>query len=145
MSAPTVAALASPVRQRWSRGVRVGFVTLDPAVLALPDDPALADVARALEAGGFAAELWDASWRLAYTTTEFRTIVSAGRQGTEIAGLGEHILSPAMSAVRESWPAGPTFDSFRESLRDWGGLVLETSPGGQSLSSRSPTRASRRF
>jgi hypothetical protein len=57
MSAPTVAALASPVRQRWSRGVRVGFVTLDPAVLALPDDPALADVARALEAGGFAAEL----------------------------------------------------------------------------------------
>jgi class 3 adenylate cyclase len=106
-------------------------VTLGRAPASFPDDRALADAARALEAGGFAAELWDAGWRLAYTTSEFRTIVSAGRQGTEIAGLGEHILSPAMSAIRESWPAGPTFDSFRVSLREWGSLLLGTSPGGQ--------------
>lgn len=106
-------------------------MTLGRVAPSFPDDPALAGAARALEAGGFAAELWDASWRLAYTTTEFRTIVSAGREETEIAGLGEHILSPAMSAIRESWPAGPTFESFRESLREWGGLVLGTSPGGQ--------------
>ncbi len=36
-----------------------------------------------------------------------------------------------MTAARESWPTGPTFESFHESLRDWAGFVLATTAGGR--------------
>ena len=89
-------------------------------LLDLPNDPDLAVVARALELHGFAGEVWDASWRLAYLSSEHRTLVSAGRRDADVAGLGEHLLSAASVVARQSWPTGPTFESFRESLRDWG-------------------------
>jgi class 3 adenylate cyclase len=106
-------------------------VAAEPGSLSLPEDPALSAVARALELHGFAGEVWDADWRLAYLSSEYRTLVSAGKRDAPVAGLGEHLLSPAMTAARESWPTGPTFESFRESLRDWGGFVLATTPGGR--------------
>jgi class 3 adenylate cyclase len=98
--------------------------------LSLPEDPALSAVARALELHGFAGEVWDAGWRLAYLSSEYRTLVSAGRRDVPVAGLGEHVLSAAMTAARESWPTGPTFESFRESLQDWGPFVAATTAGG---------------
>ncbi len=103
---------------------------VDRTSLPLPDDPALASVARALEARGFAAEIWDAQWRLVYLSSEYRILVSAGRSPTEDPVLGRHVLSRESSEARESWPTGPTFESWRESLRDWGGFVVSGTPGG---------------
>jgi class 3 adenylate cyclase len=98
--------------------------------LPLPDDPALAAVASALEAHGFAGEIWDAGWRLVYMSSEHRILVSAGRASAEVGGLGEHIASPEIMAARELWPTGPTFESLRELLREWGGYVVSTTRGG---------------
>jgi class 3 adenylate cyclase len=98
--------------------------------LALPSDPALADAARALESHGFAGEIWDAGWRLAYLSSEYRILATGGRASSEIAGVGMHILSPEFSAARESWPAGPTFESWRESLREFAGYLVASTPGG---------------
>jgi class 3 adenylate cyclase len=91
----------------------------------------LAAVARALETRGFAGEVWDADWRLAYLTGEYRMLVSAGRRDAEVSGRGEHFLSPAMCAARVSWPTGPTVESIHASLRDWGGFLLATTAGGR--------------
>ena len=99
--------------------------------LPLPADPALAEVARALEERGFAAEIWDAGWRLVYLSSEHRTLVSAGRRFAEVPGIGEHILSPAMVAAREQWPTGPTEESYRDAARAWLGFVVGTTPGGR--------------
>jgi class 3 adenylate cyclase len=96
----------------------------------LPDDPALAEVARAVEERGFAAEIWDAEWRLVYISAEYRTLVSAGVRSAEVPGIGLHTLSPELSKARESWPTGPTFESWREALRGWAGYPAATTPGG---------------
>lgn len=90
----------------------------------------LAVFARALDDQGFAGEVWDAGWRLAYLSEEYRTLVNAGRPLAEITGLGEHLLSREMVAVREAWPAGPTFESFRAALRGFGPYILHGTPGG---------------
>jgi class 3 adenylate cyclase len=91
----------------------------------------LAEVARALEERGFAGEIWDAGWRLVYLSSEYRTLVSAGRRGVAVPGTGEHVLSTALVAARERWPTGPTEESFREGVRAWVGFVLSTTPGGR--------------
>lgn len=36
-----------------------------------------------------------------------------------------------MSAIRDAWPVGPTFESFRDSMREWAGYVVGTSDGGR--------------
>jgi len=104
---------------------------LEDAVVPPPSDPALARVASALEARGFAGEIWDEGWRLVYLSSEYRTLVSAGRRSTQVPGIGEHILSTAMVEARERWPTGPTSASFREAARDWVGYVTATTPGGR--------------
>jgi class 3 adenylate cyclase len=96
----------------------------------LPEHPALASVARAVEEHGFGAEIWDADWRLVYLSSEYRTLVSAGDRSAEVPGLGMHALSPEASAARESWPTGPTFESWRAALGAWIGYVAATTPGG---------------
>lgn len=99
-------------------------------IFPLPDDPALAAFARTLDEHGFAGEVWDAQWRLAYLSNEYRMLVNAGRPLAETSGLGEHFVSQEMSAVRESWPTGPTFESVRTALRDFGPYILHGTPGG---------------
>jgi class 3 adenylate cyclase len=93
-------------------------------------DPELAAAIDALERAGIAAEIYDSRWRLAHFTREYMTIVSAGRRDIAASGLGEHWLSPAITEIRESWPAGPTFESFLEVVADLGGCAIETTPGG---------------
>jgi class 3 adenylate cyclase len=99
-------------------------------VPALPQHPALASVARAVEEYGFGAEIWDAEWRLVYLSSEYRTLVSAGDRSAEVPGLGLHVLSPESAAARESWPTGPTFESWRTAMGAWIGYVAATTPGG---------------
>src|ERR1700712_5513155 len=95
-----------------------------------PEHPALATVARTLEAHGFAAEIWDAGWRLAYLSSEYRVLIAAGQAPDQPDGLGEHFLSSEQASIRQSWRAGPLFDSLHESLRGWGGYILGSTPGG---------------
>lgn len=109
---------------------RVAGVTGDGASPPLPQDQALAAFARALDDHGFAGEVWDAGWRLAYLSNEYRALVNAGRPLAEMSGLGEHFVSREMSAVREAWPAGPTFESLRTALRGFGAFILHDTPGG---------------
>jgi class 3 adenylate cyclase len=90
----------------------------------------LAAFARTLDDRGFAGEIWDARWRLVYLSNEYRTLVNAGRPPAEVHVLGEHFVSRAMMAVRESWPAGPTAESVRAAARDFGPYVLDGTPGG---------------
>jgi class 3 adenylate cyclase len=101
----------------------------EPAAWPLPRDRALARVARALEQRGFAGEIWDVGWRLAYLTEEYRMLVSAGRRGAVVPGRGEHFASAAMCSARDSWPTGPTFESFSQSLHEWGGFLVASTPG----------------
>jgi class 3 adenylate cyclase len=97
----------------------------------LPSDPALAAVARAIEAHGFAGEIWDAGWRLAYLSNEYRVLIAAGQTPDQPDGLGEHFLSSEQASIRENWRAGPLFDSLRASLRGWGGYIVGATPGGR--------------
>ena len=103
----------------------------EPATWPLPEDRVLATVAHALDQRGFAGEIWDANWRLAYLTEEYRMLVSAGRRGAPVGGRGEHFSSAAMCAARDSWPTGPTFESFSQSLQEWGGFLVASTPGGR--------------
>lgn len=84
-----------------------------------------------MEAHGFAGEVWDAQWRIAYLSSEYRTLVSAGRRDVDVPGVGEHVLSAAGVRARSGWPTGPTEESFLEGLREWGGYVVATTPGGR--------------
>jgi class 3 adenylate cyclase len=97
----------------------------------LPDHPALAAIARAVEGHGFAAEIWDAGWRLAYLSSEYRVLIAGGRAPNQPDGLGLHFLSPEQVTIRENWPAGPVVESLRESVRVWGGYMLAATPGGR--------------
>jgi class 3 adenylate cyclase len=97
--------------------------------LPFPVDPALATVARTLEEHSFAGEIWDAEWRLAYFTSEYLKLSSAGRDAETL--LGEHFVSQKMVAARDSWPTSAVAGSLRESLRGWGGYVVATTPGGR--------------
>jgi class 3 adenylate cyclase len=63
----------------------------NPRVLAPEQLPQPLDlVASALEDSGWAAEVFDADWRLAYATTQLRAVLGAG-EGAEL-GVGLHIL-----------------------------------------------------
>ena len=51
----------------------------DSALGPRPEDAALAAVADAVEERGFAAEIWDAGWRLAYLSSDYARVSNAGR------------------------------------------------------------------
>lgn len=102
----------------------------DQEVCPPPRDPVLAAVARVLDEHGFAAEVWDPGWRLTYLTREYRTMIAATGPPVVELGLGEHLVSRATTSARERWPAGPVFESVRDSLRSFGGYVLAGTPGG---------------
>ena len=98
--------------------------------VAVPDDPVLASAARTAETLGFAIEIWDADWRLAYLSSEYRELVSGMARGPEVGGFGEHILSRETTEERETWPTVYTLESWRENLRSWVGYIADTTPGG---------------
>jgi class 3 adenylate cyclase len=91
---------------------------------SLPDDPVLAQAAEALESVGAVAEVWDAEWRLVYLTSDYLVSAGAGRFPDGALGIGEHLFSQGIIDALLLWPAGPTLESVRESLADWGGMVL---------------------
>lgn len=102
-----------------------------PALPALPEDPALAAVAWSLEQHGFAGEVWDVGWRLVYLSAEYRKLASIAGGTDDAAGLGSHFVSSQLIEARGRWPTGPTFASLCASLREWGGYMASTTPGGR--------------
>ena len=102
-----------------------------PEALPLPEDPVLAEAAQALESIGAVAEVWDADWRLAYLTSDYLISAGAGRAPDGPLGLGEHLFAPGMIGAWLAWPAGPTLESIRQSLADWGGVVLGPEAGAK--------------
>ena len=70
----------------------------------LPDDPLLAEVARALEANDQTGEIIDAEWRLRYVSSELRHMIGV----YEDAGLGygDHALARPIS-LPEVWRSTP--------------------------------------
>ena len=100
------------------------------AEAAFPDDPVLASAARTAEAQGFAIEIWDADWCLAYLSPEYRALVSGLAEDADVGGYGEHLLSAATTEERERWLTVYTLESWRENLRSWAPYVAYTTEGG---------------
>jgi class 3 adenylate cyclase len=61
-------------------------------------DERLAGIARAMEATGWAAELYDARWRLVWCSSQLKSLV--GEQDDEALGVGQHLLE---SRLQEVW------------------------------------------
>lgn len=83
----------------------------------------------ALDAAGFAAEIWDSSWRLFGLTAEYQVMVAAGREDPE-SGVGESFFSEETRRIRETWPAGPTTESIEGFVERWGGAMAAEADGG---------------
>jgi class 3 adenylate cyclase len=100
--------------------------------LPLPDAPALASWASAVNDAGHWAYLLDASWRYAFVTDELRS--DFGDTGAvTVVPLGSHFLSAKSFRFRAGTMGGPFVD--REGRRAYftrvGGSVLATTPGGR--------------
>jgi class 3 adenylate cyclase len=60
-------------------------------------DARLVDIARALEATGWAAELYDARWRLVWVSSQLKQLV--GEEDDEALGVGLHLLESRLQDV----------------------------------------------
>jgi hypothetical protein len=86
----------------------------------LPDDPVLAEFARALADAGHWAQVVDAEWRTVYMTDDMRqSMVGSGRPLAPLV-IGAHISGPESVAVVKEWD----FRSSQEDLFLWLGPVM---------------------
>jgi class 3 adenylate cyclase len=92
-----------------------------------PEDPALAEVARALRDTGHWGWIVDERWRIAYATDELRLIFAAGLELAPWA-VGEHMFGPESVSVSLRWRIG---SSMRMLFAFLGGWVLADTPGGR--------------
>ncbi|MGH2949618.1 MAG: hypothetical protein ACRDPC_25735, partial [Solirubrobacteraceae bacterium] len=83
---------------------------------SLPEDPRLAQVARALGRAGIAADLLDARWRLVWASPEFRQVL--GDPDDDELGIGLHIVEACCS---EAWRSAITPDVAM-------GIIRSTAP-----------------
>lgn len=98
---------------------------------SLPDDPALAEMSRALRDAGHWAWVVDDRWRLVYATDEIR--LSLGGL-TELApfAMGKHLFGPERFSVSKGWRFGPRGAGLsRDEFAAIGGCVLADTPGGR--------------
>lgn len=97
----------------------------------LPDDPALAAMARAVNETGHWAEIVDSEWRAAYMTDDARWMYGAG---VELAPypLGAHAYSRDSVEVMLAW-RGQQFplELQRRAFEIWGPWMLADMPGGK--------------
>jgi class 3 adenylate cyclase len=99
--------------------------------LPLPEDPALAPVAVALQEAGHWADIVDRDWRLVYSTDDMRRIVG-GLTALGSVAICEHYFGPAAVDARLGWRSGPnTMELIRGLFRAIGGWVLADTPGGR--------------
>src|SRR5262245_42973812 len=99
--------------------------------LPLPDDPALASVAVALQEAGHWADVVDWDWRLVYSTDDMLRIVG-GLTALAPVAIGEHYFGPAAVDTRLKWRSGPnTIEQIRGLFTALGGWILADTPGGR--------------
>jgi class 3 adenylate cyclase len=96
----------------------------------LPDDPALAEVARALSDTGHWGWVVDAGWRVVYASEEQRLSFGGTMQMVPVV-IGEHLFGTAALRVSTESPFGTNKpELWRGFFSDIGGLVLNDTPGG---------------
>ncbi|MBK5111724.1 MAG: adenylate/guanylate cyclase domain-containing protein [Thermoleophilia bacterium] len=97
----------------------------------LPEDPVLADAARAISDTGHWAWIVDDRWRLAWASDEIRLTFGAMEELVPFA-LGARTFGPEWVRTSTAWPNGPnTIEINRLFFRRVGGLMLTDTPGGR--------------
>jgi class 3 adenylate cyclase len=103
----------------------------DPESYPLPDDSALAEVARALRDTGHWGWIVDDRWRLVYSTDEIRLTFGAGIELAPYA-IGAHLFGPEAVATSLQWRFGANNTELNRLLFSFlGGWVLADTPGGR--------------
>jgi class 3 adenylate cyclase len=97
----------------------------------LPEDPALADAARAIRDTGHWGWIVDDRWRIVWASDELR--LSFGGLGEMVPfPLGSHMFGPKWVRTTTAWRTGPnTIEDTRLFFRGAGGLALTDTPGGR--------------
>jgi class 3 adenylate cyclase len=97
----------------------------------LPEDPALADAARAIRDAGHWGWVVDDRWRLIWASDDLRLSFGAL---VELASfeIGTHLLGPEWVRASKGWRMGSnSVEINRFFLRAVGGLMLTDTPGGR--------------
>ena len=84
---------------------------------SLPENPELAEVARSLETTGWAAELYDAHWRLLWVSSEILELT--GESDPAELGYGEHILEHIRRGTFQSLISAESAASLSRSSFRW--------------------------
>jgi class 3 adenylate cyclase len=96
----------------------------------LPDDPLLADVARAMRDNGAWGQLVDAKWNLVYVTDELRRTFGGGELA-EFA-IGHHLFGPESVAAAVHYRFGRNLEeNHRSEFALLGGFMLVDAQGGR--------------
>ena len=97
---------------------------------AFPDDPALRQVAEAMEGTGQWAFVFDDEWRIVYVTDPTRWTYGAHVERAEFA-IGRRFFGPESLAVSETWRFGAnTAERMGLLLEAVGGWMVADAPGG---------------
>ncbi|MGH2865302.1 MAG: adenylate/guanylate cyclase domain-containing protein [Solirubrobacteraceae bacterium] len=98
---------------------------------ALPEDPALADVAAAMQAAGHWGWVLDDRWRIVFVTDELR-LTFGGDLALADFPVGAHFFGPQVMAASRGWRFGmTTVELARLNFAALGGWVLADTPGGR--------------
>jgi class 3 adenylate cyclase len=102
-----------------------------PGAYPLPQDPALAEVARALRDTGHWGWIVDDRWRVVYATDELRLTFGAGEELAHWA-IGKHLFGPEAISASLRWRFGAnTAELNRMTFAFLGGWILADAPGGR--------------
>jgi len=118
--------------RRWRRAGNLARVTESFESLPLPDDPALALWASALNEAGYWAILLDAGWRFAYITDEL--LLTYRDMGASAAvPIGAHFYSKEATQFRVARYGGPQAvpEHVRAAFLNMGRYVLASTTGGR--------------
>jgi class 3 adenylate cyclase len=97
----------------------------------LPEDSALADVARALRDTGHWAWIVDDHWRLVYVTDELR-LTFGGHVELAHFAIGKHFFGPESASASRGWRFGANTAELRRALFGaLGPLMLTDTAGGR--------------
>src|SRR6476620_11643650 len=83
-----------------------------------------------MEETGVTGEVWDADWRLAYVTDDYRLSAGGGAERAEVV-IGAHVLSTEWTDTRLAWRGGPTLEAMRRSAERLVPYLLAEAPGGR--------------
>lgn len=97
----------------------------------LPDDPALAATAAALNEAGYWAEIVDPNWRCLYMTDDIR-LSYGGLVELAPYPVGDHIYGPERTNTAMDWRSGLfTMEVIRNGFTGLGPWILADTPGGR--------------